>query len=68
MNDMKNFKYSETVFSFGDSVHYTDKRENFEPSGLEKYLLENGHTDVVINKITAGIEDCFMSLMGSENE
>jgi ABC-2 type transport system ATP-binding protein len=68
MKNLRSYEYADTIYTFGDSVHYTDKRKNFEPGELEKYLCEYGHTDLSINRINAGIEDCFMSLMGNENE
>jgi ABC-2 type transport system ATP-binding protein len=68
LSDIKNYEYAGSVYSFGDSVHYTDKRQDFEPTHLEKYLYKHGHAEVHVGTITAGIEDCFMSLMGHENE
>jgi ABC-type multidrug transport system ATPase subunit len=66
--DIRKYEFADTAYSFGDLVHYTDKREEFQPSALENYLHGNGYKDVSLNKITAGIEDCFMSLMVQENE
>jgi len=35
------------------------------PEGLKKYLEDQGHTEVEIKKITPGIEDNFIRLMGN---
>jgi flavorubredoxin len=40
-----------------------DKRDKFEITGLNSYLIENGNKNVIINKIDPNIEDCFMNLM-----
>jgi ABC-type multidrug transport system ATPase subunit len=66
--DIRSFEYSGTAYSFGDSVHYTDKRGDIDLPGLEKYIQDKGHAEVSISRISAGIEDCFMSLMGTGNE
>lgn len=47
-------------FAFGDTHHITVG--NLSKEKLEKYLRDKGHSDISIEPIKAGIEDCFMEL------
>jgi len=60
--DLRAYLFKNSVFLFGQSIHYTDNRNEFFISELEDYLKSKGQEDVEITKITAGIEDCFMAL------
>ncbi len=61
---LRNFEFSNTVFTFGETVHYTDKRKSeLNQKELINYLQSNDIEDVKITEIKAGIEDCFMELM-----
>lgn len=62
IQDLRKFNKSESVYAFGQSVHFTAINDEFESSELEKYLSDSGNKEVVINKIPAGIEDVFMNL------
>ena len=65
---LRRFEHSDSVYLFGDSLHYTDDREVQAPSVIEEltsYLHANGHADARVEPIAAGIEDSFMALMGS---
>lgn len=61
--DLRKYEFANTVYPFGDSIHYTDSRTNFQIDDLEKYLITNSNSNVSISKITPTIEDCFMDLM-----
>ncbi|MEZ4828858.1 MAG: ABC transporter ATP-binding protein [Bacteroidia bacterium] len=63
LKDLRAYEWAASVFAFGESVHYTDKRSDFEPSGLAEYLQAGGNSGVRISPIKPGIEDCFMALM-----
>jgi ABC-2 type transport system ATP-binding protein len=52
-----------TVFPFGEFLHYTDKRENVNTEELKKYLDTLSLTGLKIEPIKPNIEDCFMALM-----
>ncbi|MCZ4695044.1 ABC transporter ATP-binding protein [Ancylomarina euxinus] len=60
--DLRTYPHANSVFPFGQSIHYTDKRDAISPSELKDYLISKGQYDIEISKITAGIEDCFMAL------
>jgi ABC-2 type transport system ATP-binding protein len=60
---LMNYEYLNTVFPFGDFLHYTDKRENVNIEELKKYLDTLNLTGLNIKSIKPNIEDCFMALM-----
>ena len=67
---LRGFPHAESVYLFGDALHYADKREPSVAAPdiareLKGYLASRGHADVRIEPIDAGIEDSFMALMGS---
>ena len=57
------YPHTNTVFLFGQFLHYTDKRNDFEADLLINHLKNNGCENVSITKITPNIEDCFINLM-----
>lgn len=62
IEDLKNYSTHYSVFAFGEYIHYIDKKTDFNPMELEKYLQENGHQDIVIKISKTTIEDVFMDL------
>lgn len=60
--DLRAYPHANSVFPFGQSIHYTDTRKNVSSEEIVAYLNSKGQADIEINKITAGIEDCFMAL------
>lgn len=60
--DLRSYTHAHSVFPFGQTVHYTDDRDDFSIAELEDYLKGKGQKGIVINKIEPGIEDCFMAL------
>ena len=63
VRDLRDFPYARSVFIFGDSIHYTDKRGDVQYKELERYLKDKDYSDVEIQQIEPNIEDCFMELM-----
>ena len=68
LHALREFPSAHSVFLFGEDLHYTDARtempiENIVQD-LNNYLAGQGHADVEITPIKAGIEDSFMELMG----
>lgn len=61
LNDLRAFPQIENCFAFGENHHITIDYKHINE--LEKYLTDAGHTNLLINKINPGIEDCFMRLM-----
>ncbi|MFA5403518.1 MAG: ABC transporter ATP-binding protein [Ignavibacteria bacterium] len=57
------YEHRNTVFPFGEFLHYTDKRENIKIEDFKKYLDTLNLTGLKIESIKPNIEDCFMALM-----
>ncbi len=62
LKSIREYQGTDTVYSFGSSLHYTDRSGDFQPRHLEKYLEKQGIA-VVIEKISPTVEDTFMALM-----
>lgn len=60
--------HAASVYPFGETLHYTDDREDADPAavaaGLRASLVERGFADVRVDPIEPDIEDVFMALMG----
>jgi ABC-2 type transport system ATP-binding protein len=57
------YEHRNTVFPFGEVLHYTDKRENVKTEDIKKYLDTLNLNGLKIDTIKPNIEDCFMALM-----
>ena len=62
IKSLKNYKYQYSVYPFGEFVHYSDSRVDFDPSDLQFYLKAKGLTNIAINITKPTIEDTFMEL------
>ena len=56
------YKYKYSVYPFGEFIHYTDQRDDFNPTDLMRYLEEKGLKNVHIEQTQTTIEDAFMEL------
>jgi len=72
LKEVRKYPGTDSCFAFGDSLHVTLKggatagHEGEEGSaGLTKYLRDRGLADVSMEKITPGVEDCFIQLLKS---
>lgn len=65
--NLRAYPHTNTVFPFGQSVHYTDLRDDVSPTEIEAYLKSKGQNEVKISHISASIEDCFMALSQPQN-
>ena len=63
LQDLKNYRGSESCFSFGDNHHLLLKEYHSDRKTLLKYLSSKGHTNPQIDEIFMGIEDIFMDLL-----
>jgi ABC-2 type transport system ATP-binding protein len=63
LKDLEKYEFTNSIYPFGEYLHYTDKREEFSTNELEAYLIKNEHKNIEIEKIKPNIEDCFMELM-----
>lgn len=69
---LRDFTHCHSAYSFGDSIHYQDKRnltETVIQQDLEAYLKKSGHNEVSISKQVPTIEDAFIEyLHGQEDD
>ncbi|MBK8487205.1 MAG: ABC transporter ATP-binding protein [Bacteroidetes bacterium] len=59
---LRNYDQVSSAFSFGDALHISGK-ETLSENDIEQYLAALKYTDVNIQEIEPGIEDCFMQYM-----
>ncbi|WP_456422847.1 ABC transporter ATP-binding protein [Lutibacter sp.] len=59
---LNEYQYNHSVYPFGEFVHYTDKRDDFNSEDLLKYLKNKGLKNIVIQPTKTTIEDTFMEL------
>jgi len=56
------YQYTHSNYPFGESLHYMDSRDDFDPNEIKKHLEDEGIEDVEVQLITPEIEDIFMEL------
>lgn len=59
---LNEYKFNYSVYPFGEFVHYTDKRNDFNLEDLQQYLENNGLKNIFIQQTKTTIEDTFMEL------
>lgn len=62
ITSLKNYEFNHSVYPFGEFVHYTDNRTDFNPKELRHYLESKNLSDIEITETEATIEDTFMEL------
>ena len=62
IESLKAFEYANSVYPFGEFVHYTDTRDVFDIDELQTYLKNIGLNDITIEIAKPTIEDTFMAL------
>ncbi len=68
LQDLREFENTDSVFPFGQNLHYTDKNKEPDYDLINNYLINKGHENIVIKATKASIEDCFMKLMSSQEK
>ena len=66
LTDLRSFPKTKSCFAFGDKHHLVLNDNNFDLNELRTYL--QNQTNLEINMIEPGIEDCFMRLMIAQPE
>ena len=64
LKSLRNYDKTNSVFPFGQFLHFTSVDKKADLEVLKWYLKNEGHQNVEINSIKPNIEDCFMALMG----
>lgn len=67
IQDLKSLEISNSVFPFGEYLHFTTKDSKLNMDELTEYLKAKSHQNIEIKEIEANIEDCFMQLMTMNN-
>jgi ABC-type multidrug transport system ATPase subunit len=62
IRSLQEFEHNYSVYPFGEFVHYSDKRTDFNLDELTNYLKNKGLQNIEISNTTATIEDTFMEL------
>jgi len=62
INSLNAYEFNHSVYPFGEFVHYTDSRTDFNPDDLKAYLGTKNLSNLYIEKTIATIEDTFMEL------
>ncbi|PWI29293.1 ATPase [Flavobacteriaceae bacterium LYZ1037] len=62
INSLKAYQHQHSVYPFGEFVHYTDTRSDFNPKELKTYLEEQKLSNISIERTQATIEDSFMEM------
>ena len=62
INSLNEYVHNHSVYPFGEFVHYTDTRTDFNTKELKVYLESKNLSNIEIEKTTATIEDTFMEL------
>lgn len=65
LTDLRNFPNTKSCFAFGDRHHLVLKDNNIDLNELKTYLQNQSNLE--INKIEPGIEDCFMRLIANKD-
>jgi len=68
VNDLRAYEKAESVFAFGQFVHFTGINDDVETTELDVYLEKQNHKNIVVEEIQPGIEDVFMSLMEEQSQ
>ena len=61
LREVRGYSGTDTCFAFGDALHVTFKED--QSTNLLPYLNSKGLNDARLEKITPGIEDCFIHLL-----
>ncbi|MBI9037724.1 MAG: ABC transporter ATP-binding protein [Bacteroidales bacterium] len=66
VKDLKNLDQTNSVFLFGEYVHFTSKLSKINIETIEAFLSLKGHTNIKFKNIKPDIEDCFMALIEND--
>lgn len=62
INSLNAYEFNHSVYPFGEFVHYTDSRADFNPEDLKTYLKTKNLSNIAVEVTKATIEDTFMEL------
>lgn len=62
IKDLKDFPQTHSAYAFGEYVHFTSSKSDFEPKDLTNFLKDRKHFDIEVLETEPTIEDSFMEL------
>jgi len=62
IESLNKYEHKYSLYPFGEFLHYTDKREDFNPKELYHFLEEMSAVNIIIQPTKTTIEDTFMEL------
>ncbi len=62
MEALITYQHTHSAYPFGEFVHYTDSRTDFDTNELKQYLVSKNLSEIHIEKTQPTIEDTFMEL------
>ncbi len=62
ISSLKAYEFNHSAYPFGEFIHYTDRRTDFDPAHLLQYLKSRDLSNIIIEKTLPTIEDTFMEL------
>jgi ABC-2 type transport system ATP-binding protein len=65
---LREYPNTNSVYIFGQYVHYTSTQNQVSKEELLKYLESKNHSDIEIIDAETTIEDCFMELMSNKQQ
>ncbi|HKJ34407.1 MAG TPA: ABC transporter ATP-binding protein [Balneolales bacterium] len=65
---LRDYPQVDSVYAFGEYLHYTDKREDVDIQEIRMFLLDQGFKGVEVKAVNPTIEDAFMALMEQHDE
>ncbi len=66
LKDLRLFSHTHSCHAFGQTAHLAVTGSNtVGVNEITSYLSAKGHDNILVEQIRAGIEDCFMELMGT---
>lgn len=62
ITSLKEYEHQYSVYPFGEFIHYSDKRTDFNVNELKSYLESKGLKNIIVKSTKTTIEDAFMEL------
>jgi ABC-type multidrug transport system ATPase subunit len=67
LSALKKFKHTDSVYPFGESIHYIDKRDNVDIAEIQAFLASSLSSAASVSIVRPTIEDTFILLMKNGN-
>ncbi|AZQ62273.1 ABC transporter ATP-binding protein [Flammeovirga pectinis] len=68
IKSLRKYEFMDSVFPFGELLHYTDKRATDIKGDLKDFLEKEGYKNIFIQEIKSNTEDVFIRLMNAQKK